>query len=211
MSVEGIDVSYAQGASIDWHKVRESGVRFVYFKVNEGDVIDKTTTLARVQAAKRAGLLVGGYNYVHPKATRRGSTEFKIFHKRAAQVGLLDKGCLRPMIDFETTHTNKFLTKQYVSSWIKQCVKQSRIHPLIYVGYYFWNQFGFRTNFNCPILVPAYGSKPHLPAQWKVMNFTQYTDKGRIPGVAGYVDRDRYLGPDIHTLTRNHTFKAKGY
>lgn len=211
MPVEGIDVSYAQGANIDWHKVYANGVRFVYFKVNEGDLLDKTTTRSRVTAAKRAGLLVGGYNFIHPRATRRGSTEFNIFYKRAKEVGLLDKGCLRPMLDFEVTHTNNFLTKQYVSSWVKRCVKVARIHPLIYVGYYFWNQFGFKTNFNCPVLIPAYGSKPHLPTNWHVMNFTQYSDRGIVPGVPAHVDRDLYLGHSLATLKTNHTFKRNGY
>lgn len=210
MSIEGIDISYAQ-PRVDFHKVYESGVRFVYFKVNEGDTIDHTTTRERVRAAKNAGLLVGGYNYVHPRATRRGSTEYNIFFKRAKEVGLLDKGCLRPMIDFEVTHTTNYITKQYVSSWIKRCVKISRIHPVIYTGSYFWEGFGFKTNFNSPLWIAAYGSKPRIPAQWKVLSFHQYSGNGHVAGVAGDVDRDRYLGHDRAQLVRNHTFKTNGY
>jgi lysozyme len=208
--VKGIDVSYAQGTNIDWHKVRQDGVRFVYFKVNEGDVIDKTTTRARVRAARSAGLIVGGYNFVHPRATRRGSTEFDIFFKRASAVGLLDKGCLRPMLDFETTHTNNFLTRRYVSSWVKACVKRARIHPTIYTGYYFWNRFGFKTHFNCPLFLAAYGVSldwvhNHIPSPWTKATFWQHSDKGEVRGIAGKVDLDRYLGKDVVQLVRLHT------
>jgi lysozyme len=212
MAVKGIDVSYAQGSNIDWHAVYRSGVRFVYFKVNEGDLIDKTTTLARVNAAKRAGLLVGGYNFVHPRSTRRGSTEFNIFYKRAKALGLLDKGTLRPMLDFENTHTNNFLTRTYVSSWIKACVKTARIHPVIYTGYYFWNQFGFKTDFNCPLWLAAYGVtqdwvKKHVPKPFDHAAFWQYTDSARVPGVPGKVDGDLYLGRDVAQLKRLHTHR----
>lgn len=208
--VKGIDVSYAQGHSIDWDKVYNSGVRFVYFKVNEGDLLDKTTSRARVSAAKKAGLLVGGYDFIHPRSTRRGSAEFKIFQERAREVGLLDKGCLRPMLDFETTHTNDFLTRRYVSSWVKSCVRNERIHPVIYTGYYFWNDFGFRTDFNCPLFLPAYGVSvrwvsSHVPEPFNHAAFWQHTDKGNVPGVAGNVDLDWYLGRNVEQLKRLHT------
>lgn len=210
MSVKGIDVSYAQGTNIDWHKVYSSGVRFVYFKVNEGDLIDKTTTRARVSAAKRAGLLVGAYNFIHPRSTRRGSTEFNIFYKRAKEVGLLDKGCLRPMMDFEVTHTTKFLTRTYVSSWIKQCVKVARCHPVVYTGYYFWNQFGFKTDFNSHLWLAAYGVsrewvRTHTPKPFDHAAFWQYSGHGHVPGVPGECDLDLYLGRDVRQLRRLHT------
>lgn len=205
MTVQGIDVSYAQGPNIDWHKVRQSGVHFVYFKVNEGDLIDKTTTRARVRSARAAGLLVGGYNFIHPRTVRRGSTEFEIFYRRAKDVGLLDKGCLRPLLDFETTHTNNYLTRVYVSSWVKRALKRTRKHPIIYTGSYFWEQFGFRTDFNCKLFIASYGPHYRVPKPFSHAAFWQYTDKGYVPGVRGNVDLDKYLGRDVSQLRKFHT------
>ena len=91
MSIEGIDVSVHNG-SIDWPLVRNAGKRFAVIKVNEGDVLDKTATKQRVAAITKAGIIPGGYAYVHPRAGRTGAKEFGIFYAHAKKIGLLHDG-----------------------------------------------------------------------------------------------------------------------
>ncbi len=61
----GIDVSGYQG-DIDWQKVRDSGIRFVFIKVGsrgttEGGLYPDTYAQGYYEGAKAAGLLVGAY------------------------------------------------------------------------------------------------------------------------------------------------------
>src|SRR3954469_12227006 len=97
---KGIDVSNLQG-SIDWPAVHKAGYRFAWVKAGEGDWRDPQF-LHNVKAAKAAGLKVGAYQFLRPKAGRSGSQEAELFIKRLEEARL-GKGDLRPVLDVEAT------------------------------------------------------------------------------------------------------------
>jgi GH25 family lysozyme M1 (1,4-beta-N-acetylmuramidase) len=215
MSVSGIDVSSFQ-PNIDWNKVRYSGIHFAFMKVNEGDFIDKSTTRERVHAAKLQGVLVGGYDFVRPRKGRTGAQEFDIFYKHAKAAGLLSPGCLRPVIDIEATGFSGplkgFNTRKYVKSWIRQCVKRTGVHPIIYTAGWFWDdqmRGSKDTTQGCRLWVASYTSKfdnVTIPKGFDHASFWQFTDKASIPGIKGHVDKNTYRGT-LASLRRAHTIR----
>jgi lysozyme len=200
MSIEGIDVSDANG-DIDWHKVHGSGRHFAFCKVNEGDVIHKSTTRARIDAIRKAGMVPGGYAYVRPKAGRTGAQEFDIHWKAARHVGLYEKGDLRPVIDFEASgfdgsSSGVAHTLAYVRSWIDECFKVTGKHPILYTGF-FWRDNCHDPNdtMHCQLWYPSYPTLRSVPRAWAPDRVTihQYSETGSVPGIQGNVDLDRYL------------------
>lgn len=209
-SVQGIDVSESNG-NIVWSKVRSADKRFAFLKVNEGDRIDTKTTSGRVQAAKKAGLLVGGYDFLRPRAGRTGAQEFDIFYRHAKEVGLVNKGCLRPVADVEATgfsgSEEALRTRRYVYSWINRCIKVTAHHPIIYTASWFWDGVMHARNpHGCKLWLADYTAQweHHIPAGFGHASFHQYTDKGTVAGIAGHVDLDKYLS-SLADLKRTHT------
>lgn len=206
MSVPGIDVSNNNG-TIDWVKVRRSGVRFAYIKVTEGDWHDPTAA-HNARAARAAGLLVGAYCFLRPKPGRTGAQEADTFIAAARACGLLEPGCLRPVADVEATgRASGKPSRQYVYSFLDRMIAQTKHKPFVYTGSWFWDGvLGARNSHDCPLWLAAYtpGWKKLIPRAFKGVSIHQHTDKGRVPGIAGNVDLDRYLGPDVATLKRHH-------
>lgn len=212
MAIRGIDVSEHNG-EIDWQRVAGDDVKFVFHKVNEGTYRDHRVSASRVAAIKRAGLLVGGYDFVRPRPGRTGAEEYDMFHEIAKEVGLLQKGCLRPVIDIEasayTGPAGPWRTRRYVKSWVERCFRRTGHHPIIYTGKWFYDGFmKGRDDFGCKLWVAAYTTRvgPYVPQAWDGhASFWQYTDAGVVSGIRGHVDLNRYLsGPaalrKVHTL-----------
>lgn len=60
--VRGIDVSSHNG-KIDFDKVRESGIGFVWIKVSEGETFRDASFSRNYEAAEKAGLRTGAYHF----------------------------------------------------------------------------------------------------------------------------------------------------
>jgi GH25 family lysozyme M1 (1,4-beta-N-acetylmuramidase) len=201
MSIEGVDVSGANGSNIDWHKVHASGRHFAVCKVNEGDLIEGTTSGARIDAIRNAGMVPGGYDFVHPKPGRTGAQEFHLHWNAARHVGLYKTGDMRPVIDFEASSYGSDSagvahTLAYVRSWIDECYKVCGKHPILYTGF-FWRDHCHDPNdtMHCQLWYPSYPSLTAVPRAWGKDRVTihQYSEKGTVPGIQGHVDLDRYL------------------
>jgi lysozyme len=207
MPVKGIDVSSNNG-QIDFHKVKADGIDFVFVKVSEGDWMDPTAA-AHVKGTKAAGLLVGGYNFIRPRAGRTGAQEFDLFFNNCRALTLDKRGCLRPVIDVEATKLGPEDTRRYVQSWIHRCVERTGKHPIVYTGNWFWEgtMQEFRHSWGCKLWIAAYTPdwRQHIPKAWRGhASFHQHTDKGRVAGIKGDVDLNTYLST-LHALKRGHT------
>jgi lysozyme len=207
--VKGIDVSSNNG-KIDWPTVaHDLSIKFAFVKVSEGDWHDPRAA-ENVSGARHAGLLVGGYAFVRPKAGRTGAEEFDLFRDRAAPMLLFAPGRLRPVIDIEATKLDAAGTREYVRSWVQRCFKVTRRHPIIYTGKWFYEGPGMREmrhRWGCALWLAAYTEdwRQHIPAAWHGhASFHQYTDKGRVAGISGNVDMNHYLS-SLHNLKRSHT------
>lgn len=202
-TILGIDVSQANG-SVDWSKVKDHGVRFAFIKINEGDWIDPTASAARVAAIRKAGIIVGGYDFLTPRPGRSGAKEFDIHYHKAKQIGLYKKGDLRPVADVESAgrYPNNAIgrpfIKRYVKSWVTQCQKRvGGHHPIIYTGYFWRETLGnWAEDLGCHLWLAAYPTynRSTIPKAWNHVSLHQYSEKGRVPGVPGDCDLNRYTG-----------------
>lgn len=177
----GPDVSNLQ-ASVDFAQIKAAGHAFVYLKAGEGDWTDPTF-LARVKAARHAGLLVGAYHFVRPKAGRTGAQEAAFFVHRLQAAGL-GKGDLRPAVDIEATELSIAGTRDYTLAFAREVQKLMGVAPLIYT-YASFNGGNWGAGF-APfgLWIAAYQAKPPtLPAPWTSYAAWQFTSSAQVPGV----------------------------
>jgi lysozyme len=188
IAARGLDVSNLQG-TIDWRKVKDAGYRFVWIKAGEGDWKDPQF-IDNVKGAGAAGLKVGAYHFLRPRAGRTGGQEAAYFIQRleAADLG---KGDLRPVLDVEATQLDRAATHAYVKSFVN-AMHAHGFRPMIYTGFWFWNPKVGVDDFGLPLWIAAYQSaEPKLPVPWKRYAAWQHTSSGSVPGIRGNVDLNR--------------------
>jgi lysozyme len=224
----GPDV-YEGDGNIDWKAVAKAGARFGIIKLSEGDYIDKSATKARVDEMRKAGLIVGGYVFLRPKAGRNGAEEFDTMYKKGLEIGLWqrDKQRVRdlaPVLDCEasgfdtTTIRGRYQTRVYIRDAINRCIKVTGHRPIIYTGKWFWEDtINCKWSKACPLWLASYPTKPDayealhalwVPTAWKgKADLWQYTDQHKSPGIKTPCDYNIYVGKDrsyrafVNTLT----------
>jgi GH25 family lysozyme M1 (1,4-beta-N-acetylmuramidase) len=192
--VEGIDVSYWQGASIDWGRVRASGKRFAFMRVSYGAQAGVDSTFRRNWTESKAnGVLRGAYQYFLPAQDTAAQANLVV-----RELGRLGAGDLPAVIDVEQT-PNGVTPAQYaqkVADWIGIVEQGTGKRPIVYTGKYFWNDnvqsSAFAAN---PLWLAAYVSGcPDTPRPWTKWTFWQFTDSGSVPGISGNVDVNVFDG-----------------
>jgi lysozyme len=194
---KGLDVSNLQG-SIDWRKVKDAGYRFVFVKAGEGDWLDPKF-LDNVIEARKAGLKIGAYQFLRPKAGRHGNEEAQYFID-ALRTAALGKGDLRPVLDVEATALDRAGTHAYVKTFVN-AMHAHGFKPMIYTAKWFWEpHVSTSEDFGLPLWVAGYvpESQLVLPKPWKQYAVWQWTDKATVPGIQGHVDANRT--PDLRKL-----------
>ncbi len=82
---KGIDVSYAQGGSIDWQKVAESGVDFAIIRAARGYISDEKPMIEdiwfrrNIEEAQKYGIDVGVYFYSYASTVAEARAEAEFF------------------------------------------------------------------------------------------------------------------------------------
>jgi len=210
--LRGCDVSVFQG-SIDWEKAKEVlGLRFVYVKVAEGLAVRPDPRAAfNVDEARKAGLAVGGYAFLHVEADI--PTQVALHQKHFLDVGLGAPGDLPPACDLESPEdparwpalglTGEIIRRRALlylagmQGWGNQI-------PLLYSYSSYWSEIGGPSepafsSYNLWAASYPGGSWPsglQKPADfqpWPSWAFWQWSDKGKLPsGVT--VDLDVFNG-----------------
>ncbi|MCR4854320.1 MAG: glycosyl hydrolase family 25 [Prevotella sp.] len=185
----GIDISKHQGR-INWKTVAQNrNIQFVYIKATEGaSVVDKHYK-KNLAEARAAGLRVGSYHFF--RAYKSPEEQFRLFtkHVKKSQQDLI------PMVDVEQTG-NRQVSRQQLQKNLKRFMELMKKHygkyPLLYSQYRFYNE-KLAPEFNRYfIFIARYGKKePVLKGRGKY-NIWQYSERGRIKGIQGYVDLDRF-------------------
>lgn len=212
---EGIDLSSANPTP-NPDALRAAGIRFGYVRLALGLGSPDTRAAAHVRALRAAGCLVGGYGVPYPPRP------FSRFENDATEQALelvgLHKALgleLRLWIDAEEVSSGG---KPVLASGASHCAtleqyartiqKATGHEPILYTGAWWFDRFPELAA--SPLLtgldtaISDYGSKigaPILPRGIKRALIHQYAGSdprgrlGTIPGVAGFLDRDRLDGP----------------
>ena len=184
---EGLDVSVYQG-EIAFDQVRQSGREVVYIRAGE-DLSADGRFRQNAWEARRAGMLVGFYYYVTAGDEAQAAQQARYF---AALIRPYAYEC-RPAMDFENLQGLDRETANRIAVVFAQTLEQeTRVRPLFYTDAYRASHFWGADLAAYPLWVAAYGGEPTDLGPWRDWAGFQYADDGRVPGIRGYVDLDRY-------------------
>ena len=189
---QGIDVSEWQGR-INFKEVAESGIEVVYIRASEGTSYIDPYFMDNYRGAKENGIRVGFYHFLTATTTEEAEREAKFF---VSNIKGLEQDCKLAM-DFEVFNglgreeinriSKVFLEKVEELSG-KECVIYSDASNARDV-------FDEELAKKYPIWVADYFvDEPANNGKWDSWVGIQYSDKGRIKGISGNVDRDRFTG-----------------
>jgi lysozyme len=187
--VHGIDLSHYQG-EVFWETVGENTrMAYVYLKATEGgDRIDARYE-RNIDLAHRHGLKVGSYHFFRPKTPLRLQLEN---FKTQCLPGEQD---LIPMLDVESTgglSTEAFLDSLH--RFLNLMERTYHQKPLVYTGRNFYNKYLVGEIDAYRLMVAMYTDEEPELVDERDITLWQYTSKGRIVGINGYVDKSRFMG-----------------
>lgn len=208
--MKGVDISGgAQGKKTleQMRALKRLGWDYILIKTGEGGgTLEDAMSFApfaahNIQMARRAGLDVGPYHFVHPRDGRRGRDEAKIAWECAINAGWDPRRDKHFAIDFEKTHLPSGReTRRYALSFIRRIKEYQGGKPWFYTFTSFWNEQGFWRPMGCMIWqadytkdlkrppgsmrgLLAFGRKHSPIKRW------QWTSEGKVPGFhAGDLD-----------------------
>lgn len=186
---EGIDVSSWQG-EIDFLQVKASGIEVVYIKSSEGFRSVDSYFEQNYANAKNAGLKVGFYHYVTARSVEDAVKQANFF---VSTISGKNPDCKLAM-DFESFGSLGREEINQIALTFMQTVKNvSGKDVIIYSDEYNANST-FESNLAIyPLWVAQYEvSEPTVREHWSNWAGWQYTDRGEVPGISSYVDRDKF-------------------
>ena len=186
---KGIDVSEWQG-NINWRLVKEDGIEIAYIRSSVGNYVDPYFK-RNYEEAKKYGIKVGFYHYVNAKNVTEAKDEAKFFVSHIA--GTTPDA--RLAMDFENLSSLSVSEiNKIAQAFLNEVKTLSKKEVVIYS-----DSFNARDNFNsatarlAPLWVAEYGvTSPINNGKWNIYVGWQYSDEGRINGISGNVDLDRF-------------------
>ena len=191
--VHGLDMSHYQG-NVFWEAVGDNGRMFyVYLKANEGGSNMDKRYEENIYMARRNGLKVGSYHFYRPRQPQE--EQLRNFR---AQCRPQDQDLI-PMIDVEVTSgLSASALCDSLQKFLILVEKEYQQKPLVYTYTNFYNKYLSGALDGYKLMVAQYNDKePVLNDEHDIFAW-QYTGKGHINGVNGYVDKSRLLGR--HTM-----------
>jgi lysozyme len=195
MPIQGIDVSYFQG-NVDWKKVSKAGVRFAYIKATEGTDRFDPEFRDNWNGAKKAGVLRGAYHMMYWCSPASAQASWFLKHLPN------DPDTLPPVLDVEWNGYSKTcpheISRKSALAKIKVALDaieaQTGRRPIIYTDPKFHRDVleGEFTEYQ--FWLRSVAAKPEAKYLGRDWSFWQFTTTGRVPGVAGAVDRSSYNG-----------------
>ena len=197
--IRGLDVSRHQG-TIDWKAVSGSGLRFVYQKATEGGDFQDASFKTNLEGAHAAGLACGAYHFYSLKTL--GDVQARNFINTvppatislppALDLEFSGNSSVRPPVDTVQSNLQLFvdtITTAYGREPLVYCASD---FAAAYLSNFAPDQVWRRDVF----------FTPSRDASWL---FWQFSQRGRVPGINGFVDLDVFHGPRdrFEALARN--------
>ncbi len=209
-ATSGPDVSNYQhpnGAPINWTQVRNAGHIFAYVKATEGPSSAGGYYTNPYFASDWAGIGAapmyrGAYHFARPQYPL-SSAVLQARYFVSVTGSMHGYGDLPPVLDLESTGgLPPADLASWTQSWLSEVERLTARRPIIYTGYYFWNDNVKSTAFGGYRLWMARytsASSPHpLPSSWPTWTFWQYTSSASVPGIVGNVDMNTFCCPDAN-------------
>ena len=186
---QGIDVSEWQG-NIDFKKVKEAGIEVVYIRAGQGFSYKDSKFERNYEEAKKNGLKVGVYHYVTARSEEDAKIQAKFF------VSLISKKQIdcKLAMDFESFgNLNNSEINKVALTFLEEVKKLSGKDVIVYSNTYNAKHTFSKEVAKYPLWVAQYGlSKPQDNGKWNSWEGYQYSSTGRVNGISGNVDMDKY-------------------
>ena len=192
LSYEGIDVSNWQGY-IDYAQVRNSGIEVVYIKASQGINIKDAYFDINYENAKANGLKVGFYHFLTAVNTQQAEQEADFF---VSVIAGKTPDC-KLVLDYETFGGASVEEINLIARTFMEKVQELTNKEVIMYS----DLSNARDTFNRSLAedyqlwIAYYGNYNNLAnveTSWQEFIGVQYTDRGRVNGINGNVDRDLY-------------------
>ena len=194
----GIDVSNYQHPHhrrIHWRQVAHHGVQFTYIKATQAANFTNPWLARDWTGSGKVGILHGAYDFAEPsRQPKSASRQARYFARTIGSLSGADS--LPPALDLEVTNGLKpHRLIAWTSRWIKTMRKVSGRRPIVYSYPLFWRHaMGGTHRFRAERLWGACycGEPTTFSGAWSTWTFWQTGDTGRIKGIRGDVDLDRF-------------------
>jgi lysozyme len=175
----GIDISHHNGI-VNFQKVKESGISFVYIKATEGTTYTDDMFFQNVRGAKAAGLLTGAYHFARcSNDSDDESTHFVSVLRQAPEMDLL------PVLDIETTENQSAdHIRAFSEHFIAYMQNKMGQKTMVYTGEYFYRDN--LAGIDAPLWIARYGKQPQVS-----FDMWQDSESGKINGVNGNCDTNQ--------------------
>ena len=213
--IDGIDVSRHQG-EIDWQKIADAGILWAAVRCTIGDYYTDETFTRNFDGAKAVGIIPFPY---HVLRTDKGDEEQATYFVNA----LDGRKTWMNVMDVEVVASgDRGRALHYV---MREIERKTHAMTTIYTNANFWNTYmpgGFGGSlFNGKTLwVASYGRLndgnvpgdpyPTLPRTWNSYGAWQYTSRGKIDGIAGWVDKNLMDEELYHNLRMRSGIEEPG-
>lgn len=192
LSYEGIDVSVWQ-KNIDFKQVKNEGIKIVYIKASQGtNRVDPYLEL-NYKNAKANNLKIGFYHFLTATTIKQAEAEASFF---ASVIEGKEVDCKLAM-DYENFYgASKYEINEIGVAFIKRLKQITGKDVIVYSNLNnVKNTFGNNVANEGKLWLAYYGKTDNLigvKSSWNTYIGIQYTSTGRIAGIIGNVDRDRF-------------------
>lgn len=186
---DGIDVSHHNG-TIRWSEVaKEKRIQFVYIKATEGRSRKDHAYKRNIRGARAQGLRCGAYHFMSSRSSAKD--QFANF----ASVVDKQEMDLIPVIDVEPSGCKGWSRdeiRENLREFIRLCREHYGVSPIIYTSEHFYNM-NLAPDFNRYYLfIASYSPYRPMVLGKGSHNIWQYSERGSVRGIDGYVDLDRF-------------------
>jgi lysozyme len=192
--VYGIDVSAWQ-ETINWSLVDNDEYHFCFVKATEGIGWKDPYFETNMVQGNNAGVFMGAYHFATPSLDD-AIEEAKFFIATAGKY--ITDGFLRPVLDLEQgSSLGMAVLSNWVHTWMQTVEYYTDVEPIIYVNSNYANNYLDTSIAEYDLWIAHWTYDPtEMPnvGIWEKWSFWQYSDKGMVNGISGYVDLNVFNG-----------------
>jgi lysozyme len=190
--IQGIDISMHQ-KEINWQQLSQPGqTDFVIMKATEGGSFKDQRFIQNWQGAKQYDVVRGAYHFF--TFCKPGKVQAQNFIATVP----VEANTLPPVIDLEfagnckktPTQTELF---QELNDYIQLITQTYRQQPILYTTTEFYDAYLQNKFTEYPLWISNFYSTPQLSHN-RAWTFWQYTERGKVTGINGLVDRNVFNG-----------------
>jgi lysozyme len=197
MTPSVLDLSHHNDV-ISWPEVKSAGIKGVILKCTQGTKYVDPTYAERKMAAQAAGLLVGAYHFA-TNADPTAQADWFLKHANADASTLL-------ALDWENNPDGPDMSiaqAQQFLSCLQDRTARGKQHIVVYGGNVLKEHIASAEAISFfaeyKLWLCQYGPQAHCPPAWQKYWLWQYSETGKINGMAadGHVDLNAFGGEDL--------------